>query len=159
MRRSALAVLSLVFLAACQPATTELTDAQKVEIEQAVIQAYQGYWNVWTAQESVDGYMGYFHDWAVSPLDGFESIAAVRAETLELWAYYRSWEVELGETRVLVLAPDVAVLEGTSVSVVTDITGLVMEWTQRSSWVWILRDGQWKIVTGGFHINQQFPLR
>jgi hypothetical protein len=159
MRRLVFAVLSLAFLAtACQPATTELTDAQKAEIEQAVIQAYQGFWNAWTAQQSVDDYMGYFHDWAVSPLDGYESIAAVRSEALELWAYYLSWEVELGETRVLVLGPDVAVLEGTSVSVVTDITRIVMEWTQKSSWVWILRDGQWRIVTGGFHINQQRPL-
>ena len=158
MRRCALAVLSLAFLAACQPATTELTDAQKAEIEQAGIQAYQGFWNAWTAQQSVDDYMGYFHDWAVSPLDGYESIAAVRSEALELWAYYLSWEVELGETRVLVLGPDVAVLEGTSVSVVTDITRIVMEWRQKSSWVWILRDGQWRIVTGGFHIHQQRPL-
>jgi hypothetical protein len=160
MPRFAFATVALAFLAAaCQPATTELTDAQRAEIEQAVIQAYQGYWNVWTAQESVDDYMGYFHDWAVSPLDGFESIAAVRAETLELWAYYHSWDVELGETRVLVLGPDVAVLEGASVSVVTDITGIAMELTQRSSWVWVLRDGQWRIVTGGFHINRQRPLR
>jgi len=159
MRHLALAVLSLAFLAACQPAATELTDAQKAEIEQAVIQAYQGYWNAWSAQESVDDYMGYYHDWAVAPLDGYESVEAVRSGTLESWAYFLSWEVELGETRVLVLGPDVAVLEGVSVSVLTDITGMVLELTQRSNWVWVLRDGQWRIVTGGFHINQQRPLR
>ena len=159
MPRLALAAVSLAFLVtACQPARTELTDAEKAEIERAVIQAYQGYWNAWSAQESVDDYMGYYHDWAVSPLAGYESIKAVRSDALESWAYYRRWEVELGETRVLVLGPDVAVLEGASVSVVTDITGIVVEWTQRANWVWVLRDGQWKIVTGGFPLSRQRPL-
>jgi hypothetical protein len=36
MRRLVFSVLSLTFLAACQPATTELTEEQKAEIEQEV---------------------------------------------------------------------------------------------------------------------------
>ncbi len=158
MRRLAFAAVSLAFLAtACQPATTELTEEQKAEIEGAVIQAYEGWNDAWAAQESVDDFMGHFHDWAVSPLSGWESVDALRAGTSEWWARYHSWEMELGETRVLVLGPDVAALEGTQVSVVTDTSGTVVEWTQRLTTVWVLRDGQWKLLTCGFY-TQQRPL-
>jgi hypothetical protein len=158
MRRLALAALSLAFLAtACQPATTELTDAQKAEIEQAVIQAYEGWWNAWTAHENVDDYMGYFHDWAIAPLAGFASVEALRSSSLEVWDGDRSWEAEVGDARVLVLGPAAAALEGAAVSVVTDTSGASVEWTQRLTTVWVLQDGQWKLLTGGFY-TQRSPL-
>jgi ketosteroid isomerase-like protein len=158
MRRLTLAAVSLAFLAtACQPATTELTDDQKAEIEQAVTQAYEGWWNAWAALENIDDYMGYFDDWSVSPLSGWESSDALRSGSLEFFDEHRSWEIELGESRVLVLGPDVAALEGTAVSVVTDTSGTAAEWTQRLTTVWVLRDSQWKMLTCSFY-TQRRPL-
>ncbi len=158
MRRIVVAAFALTVLAACQPATNELTEAQTEQIEHAVIQAYEGYWNAWAALESVDDYMAYYHGWAASPLAGWVSAEAVRTGAEEYFASFTSWDVAFTETRVLTLGPDVAAVEGTTESVVTDSSGTAEVWTQKATSVWILRDGRWKILTFGFHFNRQRPV-
>ena len=158
MRRFILAAVAPIVFAACQPATNELSEAQLGEIQHAVIQAYEGYWNEWAAFENLDDYMAYYCVWAGSPLAGWESMDAVRAGAEEYWANYNSWDVAFQETRVLVLGLDVAAVEGTTESVVTDTSGTAEVWTQKSTSVWILRDGRWKILTFGFHFNQRRPV-
>ena len=158
MRRFILAALAPTVFAACQPAATELTEAQLGEIQHAVIQAYEGYWNEWAAFENVDEYMAYYCVWPESPMAGWESLDAIRAGAEEYWTTYSSWDVTFQETRVLVLGPDVAAVEGTTESVVTDTSDVAEVWTQKSTSVWILRDGRWKILTWGFHSNNKRPV-
>jgi hypothetical protein len=87
--------------------------------------------------------------------DGFESVEALRSSSLEVWDGDRSWEAEVGDARVLVLGPAAAALEGAAVSVVTDTSGASVEWTQRLTTVWVLQDGQWKLLTGGFYTQRR----
>ena len=61
MRRLALTVLSLAFLAACQPATTELTEEQKAEIAAEVNAINAGFWDAWRATDFDQG-MSYYYN-------------------------------------------------------------------------------------------------
>ena len=51
MRRLAVAALSLAFLAACQPATIELTEEQRAEIAAEVEALHAASWDAWRAAD------------------------------------------------------------------------------------------------------------
>jgi len=107
MRRLTLSVLSLAMLAACQPATTELTEEQKAEIETTVKQIATENWRAWLAQEDVNQVMSVNSDWAGTPWDGTSSPQELRASLLshwENWDYQQDVDIEWD---VMVLAPNV----------------------------------------------------
>ena len=147
MSRLTLSVLSLAFLAACQPATTELTEEQKTEIAEAVTQVNADYWAAWARMEDFDEYAGYYSDHSGHfPLVGFESLEAHRSSVMEVWGGLRTWEIQQMELGVLVLGPDEAFLGGSAVSLLTDTTGASVEWAQNFATVWVGEDAEWKLV-------------
>jgi hypothetical protein len=155
MRISSIAILLLLGPVACQPASNELTEAQRTEIRAAVLEADAGWWEAWASMENLDDYMGYFSDWFETPITGWASTEALRAGGAETWEETASWEYEFGDRRVKVLAPNVAALEGRIVSLVTDTAGAAVEWNQRYTQVWSLEDGGWKILTCGFWTSRR----
>jgi hypothetical protein len=137
--------VACLLAAGCQPATTELTDAQKAEIEEAVKQASTDLWAAWVAQEDVDEYLSHTSNWVV-PWGGFASVDALRSSILGTWER-QNWEIrDLGEVEVLVLGTDAAALKATAVCVVTDTAGTAQELTQDYAGVWVREDGHWKLL-------------
>ena len=146
MRRLALAVLSLAFLAtACQPAATELTEEQKAEIEEAVAQAAIAHGVSWRAQEDIDEYMSYASDWGFVPWN-YESPDDWRSLTLRFW---ERWDWESHENRdvqVLVLGPDAAAVQMIGVGVIRDTAGVAVDRTSHIKQVWVREAGEWKLL-------------
>jgi ketosteroid isomerase-like protein len=68
MRRLVPAVLSLAFLAACQPATTELTEEQKAEVVQALAESWAGFKEA-VENEDYEGWAAYWTEdaWVLEP--------------------------------------------------------------------------------------------
>jgi len=135
----------MLFAIACQPATMELTDAQKAEIENAVRQVDSEFHATWSAREDIDAYMSYMSDWSSTSPFGDESLDALRTRVSAWWGAQSSVTIDRGEKRVLVLGPDVAAVEGTNVRVATDTTGVTRERTGTYTRTWIRQNGEWKV--------------
>lgn len=138
----------MLFVAACSPATTELTDAEKAAIAADVNAITSEYWDAWRAADWDRG-MSYYLDspdfvWAsggtvyfgLSVLEGykpaFDNVA--------------SQSFIFSESRTTVMAPDAASVTAVGTWTQTDTTGVAgpmqdIVWTG----VWIQRDGEWKI--------------
>ncbi len=155
MRTPTTVFLMLLCVVACKPTSNELTEAQRSEIQAAVLEADAGWWKAWASMENLDDYMGYFSDWFETPITGWASTDALRAGAEETWRETKSWEYEFGDRRVKVLAPNVAALEGRIVSIVTDTADAAVEWNQRYTEVWSLEEEGWKILTCGFSTSRR----
>jgi hypothetical protein len=146
MRRLALVVLSLAFLVACQPATTELTEEQKAEVAAELNAIKADFWDAWREWD-VDRGMSYYHNspdfiWANEGLlIGWEALnEAARAANLE------SQAIAINESRVTVLDVDAVhmVEQGTYSETDTDgVTG--PEMTFAFSALWLRSNGEWKV--------------
>ncbi len=146
MRRFRYVVFTVCIFAACQPATTELTEGQKAEIAETVMQANADYWAAWARMEDVDEYTAYYSDkYGHFPLVRFESLEAHRSGVIELWGGLRPWEIQQMEMGVRVLSHDEAFLAGSAVSLLTDTTGATEVWEQDYAYVWVREDAGWKL--------------
>jgi len=147
MHRLALAALSPVFLAACEPVTTELTDAQNAEIAAQVNAVKADVWDAWRDWDVARVVSYYFNspDFAWAD-DGQLFVGwaafneAVKGGNLE------SQTITFNESRTTVLAADAvhSVEQGTySVTDSDGVTGPA--WKFAFSALWIHRDGEWKV--------------
>ena len=153
MRRLALAVLSLAFLAnACQPATTELTEEQKAAIADTVNAANAANWDAWR-EVDLDRALSYFHD---SPdfwfaLEG--QVLRGYAETDSFWregfGTARRIDITISDSRTMVLTADIVTMVEQGVFSVTDSAGVTGPETAFAiSATWARRDGEWKVLFG-----------
>lgn len=148
MRRPALTVVSLAVLATgCQPATMELTDEQKAEIEEAVLEASAEYTEVYHA-EDIDGYMSFASDWAESPWGCCETLDGLRSFVTDYWDRWEFENVDNGEMKATVLGPDAAVVTFTQTRVQIDTTGEGREMASDLAFLWVREAGQWKLLMG-----------
>ena len=157
MRRLVFAVLSLTFLAACQPATTGLTEEQKAEIAAEVNAVVAATWDEWREYD-LDGGMAGFLD---SPdlmfaldgalLPGFDTIRGTFAAMNEGVA---SMEVTIDESHTVVLAPDVVSVTQSGRFAPTDTDGVTApEMSFALTLVYVRHNGEWKILLG----HESFP--
>ena len=145
MRRLALAVLSLAFLAtACQPAATELTDEQKAAVADTVRQLSAEMQSAFDNKDAA--YFDFFSDWTTSSAAGNRSLEASRSFVQEsIWAN-NTQTSESGQTRTRVLGPDAVVVERAQVNIVTDSTGETREYDVLLSELWVREDTGWKAL-------------
>lgn len=153
MRRMLL-LLAISVAAACQLATTELTDAQKADIAEAVKQAARDYRESFWARENMDEFMSYNSDWAGSPFSEFDSLDELRSSgssTLEAWD---TETLEWGDMDVIVLGPDAAAVKG-SYYIVADSAGITRV-RQDYDWadVWVRQAGQWKVLVVRYAVRR-----
>ena len=144
MRRFVLAASALTVLAACQPATTELTEEQKAEIEAAVVEASVAYTEVYHGKD-FDGYMSFNSDWAGSPWGGAETLGELRSGVQAEWDRW-DLEHENGEMKVMVLGPDAAAVTFTQVQVRIDSAEVRQETAHKLAFVWVREAGRWKLL-------------
>ena len=157
MHRLILAAFALTVLAACQPATTELTEEQKGEIAAEVQLLHDQYWDAWRETDKDRG-MSYYRN---SPDFVFANGVALVKGWGTLNEAVQSWTVEsqvvtIDESIATVLAPDIVhfVENGTySVTSTSGETGPDIPFAV--STIWVLRDGEWKVDFG--HISRLAP--
>jgi len=153
MRRLALAVLSLAFLAtACQPVATEMTEEQKAAIADTVNAAHADSWDAWR-EVDLDRALSYQHD---SPDLWFTLQGQVLRGYAEADSFWREGfgtasriDITISDSRTMVLAADVVAVLEQGVFSVTDAAGVTSpEQAFAFSATWVRRDGEWKVLYG-----------
>jgi hypothetical protein len=156
MRRFVLAAFALTVLAACQPATTELTEEQKAAISEELTQQYEGLLAS-TSQLSQEGFMGYFqnsHEITFAANGSFYRSHSALVDTVAAhWAPIASMEGNWGNLNIQVLAPNVAVATSVFNFTATDNAGATTHFTGTWTAVWVEREGAWKMV----NVAETFP--
>ncbi|UCG89136.1 MAG: nuclear transport factor 2 family protein [Gemmatimonadota bacterium] len=156
MRRLALAVLSLAFLAACQPTTMELTEEQKAEIAEELTRLY-GESVLSLNQLDQEGWLAYFQnseDLTIAAEGGFCKSYSAFAETLRThWTPLARGEMNWGDLNIQVLAPNVAVVTSVFDYAAIDTAGATAVYSGTWTAVWVEQDGNWKMV----NVAETFP--
>jgi len=155
MRRLVLAVLSLAFLAACQAATTELTEEQKAEIAAEVNATLDAAWDAWP---NLDQGMSYFDSspdvgwgWSGDIRFGRDNIAAWFEPAI---ADFDRYEFTVDQRRTVVLSEDVVCVTERGEFAAYDSTGSILgSGPLAATFVWVRRNGEWKIAAG----HESFP--
>ena len=150
MRRIVLSAFALIVLTACQPATTEFTDADRTAIRDTVTQLADVVLEAFRALD-VDGYMAPYGSefiWAENGVLGTNRDSMVGAWSGVFAGIQELTSVDWGEVHVDVLGPDAAVFTATFDWTGVDTSGAVMEvggvWTT----IWARTDEGWKIIHG-----------
>ncbi|MFG1691129.1 YybH family protein [Gemmatimonadota bacterium] len=143
-----LTLAALILLAACQaPPPAEMTDAERSEIEAAVIQVAEGWFTSWASADA-DGIQAIFDNERFVYVSGgtrLDSPDAV-ASFLQDWYEDRSWEGGWDEIAIDVLSPDAAAFSATFHMRVTYTDGRVFDWpgTGSATAVFERRNSEWK---------------
>jgi hypothetical protein len=147
MRRIVLAAFALTVLAACQPATTELTHQQRGEIAAEVELLHGQLWDAWR-EVDVDRAMSYYRN---SP----DFVWADNGELMNGWTpIYEGLQtfnaerqaITFNESKTMVLGPNVVQFVEQGTYSVTDTTGATRPEVEiAASTLWVLRDGEWKV--------------
>ena len=144
MRRLIFVALASAVLTACQPATSELTEEQRAAIADSVVQVSAEMQSAFDSENPE--YFNYFADWVTSSSVGSRSIEMTRSGTLQdYWPNFDQTS-EAGETRTLVLGPDIVVLERAQVNTVTDSTGNTTAYDVRLSELWVRENDTWRAL-------------
>ncbi|UCG89178.1 MAG: nuclear transport factor 2 family protein [Gemmatimonadota bacterium] len=158
MRRLILAALAVALVAtSCQPAASELSEAERTAIAETVNAINAGFWDAWRAADFDRG-MSYYDN---SPDLAFAFEGAVDYGYAEIEAKYlpgmagvASQEITVTDSRTTVLAPDVVCIMEAGSSSATDTAGVTgPEGSFAVTSIWVLRDGEWKIHIG----HESFP--
>jgi uncharacterized protein (TIGR02246 family) len=139
----------LALLAACQPATSELTDQQKAALADSVSSLHAEMWQPWLAAD-IDQGMSYFLN---SPDLGWAWDGEVRYGYDNIDAWFRpimagvtSQEFTVADRRTVVLARDVVCVMEHGTITATDtagVTGPAMPFALTT--IWVRQDGEWKV--------------
>lgn len=156
MRRIILPLMLLAF-SACQPATMEMTDDQRAEVEEAVKQASQEYDALWQGQEDLDGYIAYASDWAGTPWGCCETLEDLRSNTTQAW---ERWDIERygsSERKVMVFSPDAAAITWTGTGARVDTSGVRQERANVMAQLWVREAGEWKLLIAKNYVRVTGP--
>ena len=126
MRRIVLAAFAMTLLAACQPATTELTVVQEAEIAAEVMMVANELMSAWNAEDGPTS-LSFFDSEALNLLWGervFDSRESFSGFWSNLWETHPSWEGEWDDTFVEALSLNSAVFRGRYHCTMTDTEGV-----------------------------------
>jgi hypothetical protein len=142
-----LVVLGLAyFLYRTPTGSPEMTKAEIAQIEAEVRQAATDQMNTWIAQEDLDAHVADHSGWAGNPWGGTRTLEQMRDRQEALWARWDYEPVSPPDWEVWVLAPDVAAVKGTVQLTRTDTAGVVQTYLSDWAHVWIIEEGEWKIL-------------
>ena len=160
MRRFVLAAFALTVLAACQPATTELTEEQKAEIAAEVALRLDQLWDE-LRQPDYDRLNTFFHQepdvLGLSNGTFIEGSAAMDRLYRPVIAQWADQVLTVSATRTLVLSPDIVYTLRVGTDSITMRSG---EATPTRPWafsaVWMRSNGEWKVHSS--HGSHPSPL-
>ena len=157
MRRFVLAAFALTVLAACQPATTELTEEQKAEIAAEVRDVVGEYTDAIEAAD-LDGWMSY---WSSEPEQFFQGQPALFVNRLTILPTMENirtaWESAFDARSahdlvaeneyVAVVGEDAALYVFDGTFSISDTLGNTTEPAPYTvSIVWVRQSGEWKVL-------------
>ncbi|NIM49711.1 MAG: SgcJ/EcaC family oxidoreductase [Gemmatimonadales bacterium] len=139
-----------VVAAACQPATTELTEDQKAEIAGTVSAIHAEHRNAWRDAD-IDRGMSYFHD---DPdvqfaLEGavMHGSGTIRDALEPIFEGVASQEITIAESQTVVLAPGVVCVMDQGTFAYVDTAGVTGPETAFAfTAVYVRRGGEWKVL-------------
>jgi uncharacterized protein (TIGR02246 family) len=157
MRRLTIAVLPLAFLAACQPAATELTERtelteeQRAAIVQEVKHMQEAFWEAWNDLDFGRWLSLYADDvlWG-TPEGTFITLETLGGPEMREWmsTLVRETNVVTDSISVRVLGPDAAVVAMTTHGRTVYSNGHSTDDRTAVTVVWARVDGAWRIVHG-----------
>ncbi len=161
MRRFVLAAFALTVLAACQPATTDLTEEQKTEIATEVNAAVDDLWDIF-GQADYDRGIVY---WEHSPnltfagtqggiLMGFSTLDSIYRPFFNTIA---SQEIDIAERHITVVAQDAAYVIERGTYAQTDTSGVTGPTRPFAyTYLWVHTEAGWRISSG--HMSEGDPV-
>ena len=157
MRRFVLAAFALTVLAACQPASIELTDYQKAEIEAEVQLLHDQFWDAWRETDVTRG-MSYYFDSPnfTAALEGqlIHGFAAFEELARSAFSNVTSQSITIDESQTTVMAHNIVCVIERITYTQTDAEGVTgPEYTAAITLAWVLRDGEWKV----YHFHSSSP--
>jgi uncharacterized protein (TIGR02246 family) len=152
MRRLTLSVLSLTFLAACQPAAIELTEEEKAGIAAEVDAVASDWWSAWTAVDFDRG-MSFYEDATETAWAGdgqvHYSITGIEGHYRPFFAGLQRQNVNVIGSQTIVLAPDIVYTIRNTAIVAVDTAGTPGPETRYvETIVWVKRNTEWKVLLG-----------
>ncbi|NIM49589.1 MAG: DUF4440 domain-containing protein [Gemmatimonadales bacterium] len=146
------AAVACLLAAGCQPATVELTDAERAAIADSVNAINAEAWDAWR-EVDLDRALSYFHD---SPDYWFALEGQVLRGYAEADSFWRGSfatanriDITISDSRTMVLTADVVSVLEQGVFSVTDSAGVTSPETAFAlSTTWVRRDGEWKVLYG-----------
>ncbi len=154
MRRMILPLMLFAF-AACQPATMELTDAEKAAIAEEVTAIHDQMWDAWPDLAAGMSYFDNSPDVAYAADGdihlGFDNITAVMEP---FTTAFDRFEITVERRQTTVLSHDVVCVTERGVQAAYDSTGAILaSGPVALTAVWVRRDGDWKVVQA----HESFP--
>jgi len=157
MRRIVLAGCALTVLAACQPASIELTDYQKAEIEAEVQLLHDQFWDAWRETDVTRGMFYYLNSPEFTgALEGqlVHGFAAFNDLARAAFSNVTSQAITIDESQTTVMAHDIVCVIEHVTYTQTDTAGATgPEYTAAITLAWVLRDGEWKV----YHFHSSSP--
>ena len=147
--------LVIVFIV-CQCARPPMTDAERSAIEEAVIATHAGMLSS-ASKADADGLFSYFieNDRGILAFDG--ALTLTREAALnglrDAYSGLQEQKFEMAEEYVSVISPETAVLAGTGKFTSITKKGETFGSTFSVSIVFVLREGEWKVL----HLHESVP--
>lgn len=160
MRRFVIAALALTVLAACQPATTELTDYQKGEVAAEVMMVVDELMAAWNAEDATTS-LSFFDAEALNVLWGdteYDSRESFSEFWSNLWETIPSFEGAWDDTFVRALSLNTAVFRGRYHTTITDGEGVATLWRPHWNAVFERRSDGWKMTVADNAYGQGEPV-
>jgi hypothetical protein len=161
MRRFIFAGFALTVLAACQPATTELTEEQKAEIEAEVDGALDALWDLFREADYERGIVYWEHSpdlvfagTAGGILVGFSTLDNIYRPFFETIA---SQEINIAERHFKVITLDAVYAMERGTYAQTDTAGVTGPTRPYAyTYLWVRTDAGWRISAG--HMSAGDPV-
>lgn len=83
-----------------------------------------------------------------------QNLQSTRASNVAYYGSLRAISGGFTDLRHVALGPDAVVVSGVRDQTMTDTTGMSVRHTGGASWVWLKRDGHWRIVQISSHFDQ-----
>jgi hypothetical protein len=155
------AVLILILLAGCQaPPPGEMTPEQEAAIIAEIDSLTVEWWNAWETFDWDRG-LSFIEDGPQTTWAGAGKTVYSVAEMREAWmpamAGFQRQELEVTNSRTIVLAPDIVWTLREGNSSLFDTAGTVVSEGQFiETAVWVKRQGEWKVLLG--HDDDSTPI-
>ena len=161
MRRFVLAAFALTVFAACQPATTEISEEQKVEIAAELSTVLDTFWDVWRSADYDRG-LTYWEDSPELVFAGTEGGIMMGFATFDRafrpgFTTVASQGIDCDETHVKVITRDAAYAMQRGTYFATDTSGVTGPTRPFAyTYLWIRTDAGWKITAA--HMSEGDPV-
>jgi hypothetical protein len=155
MRYRRLVALLTALLASCGQSQSRPAHSSEALLQE-VDSAMAGYLHAQAARDW-SGMNSYYLDapnFAALMNGKRQDLQSTRSSNVEYYGSLRAISGGFTDLRYVALGPEAVVVSGVRDQTMTDTTGVSVRHTGGASWVWVKRDGSWRIVQISSHFDQ-----